>query len=118
MKVNPTRYSLIFAFACLTLFTVTMPVASASEAEDFVAKLKTHYQNTLSINAFSLSHHYLNKQYRSHNYWDYQRPNRIMAQRTVEVDLVKKNFFDNDILYSPGGQLNDMTQFQNILHIS
>jgi hypothetical protein len=113
MKVNLTRYALIFAFACITLFTISIPIASASEAEDFVAKLKTHYQKTRSIKVFSLSYHYLNKQSWGHNYWDYRTPNRIMAQRTVEVDLVKKHFFDNDILYSPGGQLNDMTQFQN-----
>tara|TARA_R110000737_G_scaffold352819_1_gene400512 strand:+ start:434 stop:1837 length:1404 start_codon:yes stop_codon:yes gene_type:complete len=87
--------------------------ASAGEAEEFVDKLKTHYQKTLPIKVFSLSYHYLNKQSWGHNYWDYRTPNRIMAQRTVEVDLVKKHFFDNDILYSPGGQLNDMTQFQN-----
>jgi len=113
MKVNLISYSRAFVFACITLFTITIASAQAGEAEEFVDKLKTHYQKTLPIKTFSLSYRYLNKQYRSHDYWDYQTPNRIMAHRTVEVDLVKKHFFDNDILYSPGGQLNDMTQFQN-----
>ncbi len=113
MKVNLIRYSHPFAFACMTLFFITIPTALADEVEDFVSKLKTHYQKTLSINAFSLSHHYLNKQYRSHNYWDYQTPNRIMAQRTVEIDLVKKHFYDNDIYYTSGGLLLDRAHFQN-----
>jgi hypothetical protein len=30
-----------------------------------------------------------------------------------EVDLVNKHFYDNDILYSPGGQIFDRVQFQN-----
>jgi len=101
----------MLAFACMTSFTIT--IASAGEAEEFVDKLRAHYQETLPIKTFSLSYRYLNKQYRSHDYWDYQTPDRIMSQRTVEVDLVKKHFYDNDTLYSPGGQLNDMTQFQN-----
>ena len=111
MNTNLTRYPRKLAFACVTLFTLmaasTSAFASKSEAEEFVAKVKSHYQNTLHINAFSLSHHYLNRQYRDHDYWDYQTPNRIMAQRTVEIDLVKEHFYDNDILYTSGGQLLD-----------
>jgi hypothetical protein len=91
----------------------TSAFAGKSEAEEFVAKVKSHYQNTLHINAFSLSHHYLNRQYRDHDYWDYQTPNRIMAQRTVEIDLVKEHFYDNDILYTSGGQLLDRAHFEN-----
>ncbi|WP_299246199.1 hypothetical protein [uncultured Aquimarina sp.] len=83
------------------------------KVEDFVAKIKKHYQKTLSIKAFSLNHHYLNKQYRDHDYWDYQTPNRIMSQRVVEVDLVKKHFYDNDIYYTSGGLLLDRAHFQN-----
>jgi len=113
MKVNLTRYSRNFIFACMTISTILMPTALANEAKEFVAKLKTHYQSTLTINAFSLSHHYLNRQYRSHNYWDYQTPNRIMAQRTVEIDLVKKHFYDNDIYYTSGGLLLDRAHFEN-----
>ena len=95
MKVKLTPYSRVFAFFCMTLFTISIPKVWATETEDFVAKLKTHYQNTLSIKAFSLSYHFLNKQYRDHDYWDYKTPNRVMSQRMVEVDLVKKNFYDN-----------------------
>ncbi len=111
MKVNLTRYSRTFTFACLTLFTI--PTVFAGEVEEFVAKLKSHYQKTLPITAFSLSHHYLNKQYRDLDYWDYQTPNRIMAQRTVEIDLVKEHFYDNDIYYTSGGLLLDRAHFQN-----
>lgn len=91
------------------------PTAGAiqHEAEDFVAKIKTNYQKTLSIKAFSLKHYYLNKQSRDLDYWDYQTPNRIMSQRVVEVDLVKKHFYDNDRHYSSGGRLNDFVQFQS-----
>jgi len=113
MKINLIRYSHTLAFACMTLFIITIPTASASETEEFVAKLKTHYQKTLPIKAFSLSHHYLNKQYRDLEYWDYKTPNRIMANRTVELDLVKEHFYDNDIYYSSGGLLRDIAQFQN-----
>ena len=113
MKVNLTRYSLIFAFASMTLFTITIPTASAGEAEEFVARVKTHYQKTLPIKAFSLNYHFLNTQYRDHNYWDYQTPNRFMSVRIVEMDLVKKHFYDNDILYYSGGRLFDRVQFQN-----
>jgi hypothetical protein len=98
------------AIVCLTLVAAN---ASAGEAEDFVDKLKTHYKKTKSIKTFSLNYHFLNKQYRSLDYWDYQAPNRVMSVRMVEVDLVKKHFYDNDILYSPGGQILDRVQFQS-----
>jgi hypothetical protein len=97
----------------MTLFTITMPTALAGEIEEFVAKLKSHYQKTLSINAFSLSHHYLNKQSRGLEYWDYKTSNRIMAQRTVEIDLVNEHFYDNDIYYTSGGLLLDRAHFKN-----
>ena len=113
MKANLTRYSLIFTFASVTLITITIAPASAGETEEFVAKLKTHYQETLPIKAFSLKNHFLNKRYRDHNYWDYQMPNRYMSQRVAEVDLAKRHFYDNDILYYSGGRLYDRVQFQN-----
>ncbi len=116
MKANLTRNLCTFTFACMALLTISIPTASAGEAEEFVAKLKTHYQKTQSIKTFSLSYRFLNKQYRDLDYWDYQTPNRVMSQRMLEVDLVKKHFFDNDVRYSPGGQLNDITQFQNDTH--
>jgi len=113
MKINLTRYLLIYAFAYMAMSVSTMPIANANEVNNFVAKLKAHYHHTLSINAFSLSHHYLNRQYRSHDYWDYKIPNRIMAQRTVEIDLVNKHFYDNDIYYTSGGLLLDRAHFEN-----
>ncbi len=117
MKFNLAHSSRTFAFSCLTLvcglFIISMPTASAEETEEFVAKLKTHYQETLPIKAFSLSYHFLNKQYRSNDYWDYQTPDRVMSQRMIEIDLVKKHFADSDLLYSPGGLVNDRIQFQN-----
>jgi len=97
----------------LALFFLTAPTAKANEADTFVARLKEHYQDTLSINVFSLKYHFLNKQYRDQNYWDFKTPNRIMSQRMVEVDLEKKHFYDNDILYNSGGQLYDRAKFQN-----
>ncbi|MCG7537512.1 hypothetical protein [Pseudoalteromonas sp. OOF1S-7] len=88
----------------------------AGETEAFVDKLKTHYEKTRSITAFSLNYHFFNKQFRSHDYWDYQVPNRVMSVRMVEVDLDKKHFYDNDILYGPGGEVLDRVQFQNDTH--
>jgi hypothetical protein len=113
MKFWPTHYLRTFAFVCMTLFIITIPTALAGEVEEFIAKLKSHYQETLSINAFSLSHHYLNKQSRGLEYWDYKTANRIMAQRTVEIDLVKEHFYDNDIYYTSGGLLLDRAHFKN-----
>ena len=121
MNVNPRRYSYIvssvLAFACLAILAMTIPLVAASEeetvTEDLIARLKTHYQKTLSIKAFSTNHHYLNKQSRGHEYWDYQMPNRIMAQRVLQVDLEKKHFYDNDIYLSSGGLLYDRAHFEN-----
>jgi transcription termination factor NusB len=36
-----------------------------------------------------------------------------MSHRLVEVDLVKRHYFDSDVHYSSGGQLFDRVQFQN-----
>jgi len=116
LKNNLISYSRIFAFTCITLFTFAAPKVLASEAQTFVTKLKAYHQKTLTINAFSLSHHYLNKQYRSFDYWDHQTPNRSMAQRTVEIDLVSKHFYDNDIYYTSGGMLLDRAHFENDTH--
>jgi len=102
-----------FALFCLASFIVMTPAASAGDAGDYISKLKTHYQKTLPIKAFSLKLHFLNRRYRDHNYWDYRTPNLYMSQRVVEVDLAKKHFYDNDILYYSGGRLYDRAQFQN-----
>ena len=89
MKANLTRNLCTFTFGCMALLTISIPTALAGETEEFVDKLKTHYQKTLPIKTFSLSYRFLNKQYRDNDYWDYQTPNRISSQRTVEIDLVK-----------------------------
>jgi hypothetical protein len=105
------------AFFIITIVTTSALASTTLETtkdiKTFIEKLKDHYRNTRSIEKFSLSHHYLNRQYRSHDYWDYQIPNRIMAQRTVEIDLVKQHFFDNDIYYTAGGLLLDRAHFEN-----
>lgn len=90
--------------------------ASAGETEDFVDELKSHYEKTRSIQRFSLNYHFLNKQYRTLDYWEHAFPDRVMSLRMVEVDLEKKHFYDNDILYAPGGKLLDRVQFQNDSH--
>jgi len=115
MKLNLTHFlpAVTFALSGLAAFIIIVPAASAAEINDYVTKLKSHYQETLSIKAFSLNHHYTNKQYRDHNYWDYQTPNVYMSVRTVEMDLAKKHFYDNDLIYFSGGRLYDRAQFQN-----
>ena len=115
MKLNLTRFLPVVTFALFGLawFNIMVPAASAAEVVDYVAKLKSHYQETLPIKAFSLNHHYTNKQYRDHNYWDYQTPNVYLSVRSVEMDLAKKHFYDNDLVYFSGGRLYDRAQFQN-----
>lgn len=109
-RVLPAATIVLFSVA--SSISMTSP-AMAEEVEDYVAKLKTHYEKTLPIQAFSLNHHYTNKQYRDHNYWDYQSPNVYMSVRTVEVDMARKYFYDNDIVYFSGGRLYDRVQFQS-----
>lgn len=102
--------SLVLGWLFLLSFVNT---ASASDVEEYLAKLHSHYEKTRSISAFSLKLHFLNRQYRDENYWDFQSPNVHMSQRLVEVDLAKRHFYDNDILYFAGGRLFDRVQFQN-----
>jgi len=115
MKLNLARFlpAVAFAFFGLTSFITMIPAASAGEVEDYVSKLKIHYQKTLPIKAFSLNQHFTNKQYRDLNYWDYRTPNVYMSIRSAEVDLAKKHFYDNDILYYAGGRLYDRVKFQS-----
>ena len=103
----------VFFRVLIAVYFIMVPAASADEVDDYVAKLKAHYQKTLPIKAFSLNHHYTNKQYRDHNYWDYRTPNVYMSVRTVEVDLANRHFYDNDIVYFSGGRLYDRVQFQS-----
>jgi len=110
MKVNLARYALTFAY--ITLFTITMPTTWAGEAEDFVAKLKTHYQQAPPLKVFALNYHYLGgaDPYKS---WDYQAPDRYLAIRMVELDLINNHFVENDIHHFYDGRTFNRTQFQN-----
>jgi hypothetical protein len=109
MNVNLTRYFL--AFTCITLFTFTPLISSAAEAESFIDKLKMHYQNAPKLRVFSLNYHYLGAS--PYQGWDYQLPERYMALRMVEIDLVKKHFVENDIHHFPDGMTFNRVQFQN-----
>lgn len=111
MKINLIRYSRAFVFACITLFTILTSTVSASEVEDFVSKLKSHYQKSPSLGAFSLNYHYLGSS--RYSAWDYQVPERYLAIRMVEIDLVKKQFVENDIHHFPDGRTFNRVQFQN-----
>ena len=112
MKVTLAGYSLTFAFACLTLFTISISTAWAGEPEDFITKLKTHYQKAPSLEVFSLNYHYLGRG-EPYQTWDYQTPERYMALRMVEIDLEKKHFVENDIHHFPDGVTVNRVQFQN-----
>jgi len=109
MKFNLTRYVTILVFTCITFFAIS--TARAGEVESFIAKLKVHYQKKPLLKAFSLNYHYLG---RSPYYsWDYQAPERYMAIRMVEIDLVKKHFVENDIHHFSGGRTFNRVQFQD-----
>ena len=91
-------------------------VSSFSRADDevtFVAKLRSHYKETLKIQSYTLQYHFLNSVYRDNHYWDYKTPNRHWSRRTIEVDMEKRHFYDNDTLYFTGGRVYDRVQFQN-----
>ena len=106
-----TTIKLVFAS-----FLLASTAVSAKGAESVVNELKAHYEKTRTISKFSLNYHFFNKQYRSLDYWDFASPDRVMSLRMVEVDLDKKHFYDNDILYAPGGRMLDRVQFQNDHH--
>ena len=122
MTVNLIRYSRSFTFACIALLTITLTTASATtlakisagEAEKFVTKLKIHYQKTLPIAGFSMTHNYL---YLGHNAsytsWDYKAPNRYTAFKVTEFDLEKEHYFENVIHNYSGGRKHDEVHFQN-----
>ena len=112
-KLKLSKYVRILALVTTTLTNFFANSVSAIEVEGFIARLKEHYQQTLPIKTFTLNHHYLNKQYRDQDYWDFQTPNRIMAQRVVQIDLEKQHFYDNDIYLTTGGRLLDRVHFQN-----
>ena len=111
MPTNRLKCCVLF-FVFLSAITWA-PVLTAAEKNDFITRVNEHYKNTLDINIFALSHHYLNKPSRGSNYWDAEMPNRLMSYRRVEIDLAKKHFYDNDVHYFAGGRLIDRVQFQN-----
>ncbi|PCI59621.1 MAG: hypothetical protein COB37_11290 [Kordiimonadales bacterium] len=116
MKLSLGRFFLTVAVAIsgMALFTITTATASAGEVEDFVAKLKAHYQKMPPLKVFSMTHNYLylggNGAYRS---WDYQAPNRYTAFKVTEFDLEKKHYVENVIHNYAGGRRFDETHFQN-----
>jgi len=114
MKVNLANYLLKLVFISIAIFTTTVPTASAGEAEDFIAKLKIHYQKTQLITGFSMNHNYL---YLGHNAsyssWDYQAPNRYTAFKVTEFDLEKKHYFENVVHNYSGGRKLDEVHFKN-----
>ncbi len=85
----------------------------AQNADSFVEELKSHYQDTLSIQSYTLQYHFLNSVYRDDHYWDYKSPNRHWSRRTVAVDMKNRQFYDNDTLYFTGGRVYDRVQFQS-----
>ena len=111
MKVNLTGSSRRFVFACMTLSAITISSAWAGEAEDYLAKLKAHYQTVPPVKAFSLTQHYL--QASPDQAWDYQAPNRWTAYKVTEFDLEKKHYVENVIHHFTGGLRYDEVHFQN-----
>lgn len=108
---NLSRMSVIFG--CIIFLILSTQNASANEVQSYLNKIKDRYSNSLAISTYSMKYHFLNRRYQDQNYWDYQTPNLYMSQRVVEVDLNKRQFYDNDIVYFSGGRLYDRVQFQN-----
>ncbi|MBU2972023.1 hypothetical protein KO527_22045 [Pseudoalteromonas sp. C2R02] len=107
MKINFNRYLSILMITCASFFVE----ASNEQAEKFIEELKTHYQQSPSLEVFSLNYHYLG---RSPFYaWDYQAPERYLAIRMVEIDLIKKQFVENDVHHFSGGRTFNRVQFQD-----
>ena len=107
------QLKVIFLLLIGVLLSTLSTAAYSTNLKHILEKIHQHYQHTLPITAFTLSHHYLNKPYRSLNYWDHEMPNRMMSYRLVEIDMEKKHFYDNDVHYTVGGRLLDRVQFQN-----
>ena len=107
MTINFNRYLSILMFTCTAFFVE----ASNEQAEKFIEELKTHYQQSPSLEVFSLNYHYLG---RSPFYaWDYQAPERYLAIRRVEIDLIKKQFVENDVHHFSEGRTFNRVQFQD-----
>lgn len=84
----------------------------ANDAESFVNSLKTHYLNTSSINAFSLTHSYLG-QSDPFQSWDFEAPTRYKAFKITDIDIKKQNYYQNVVHHYTGGLYFDEVHFQN-----
>ncbi len=102
MKSHPMRRLLTSVCICISLFTVTTAIAIAGETKNFIGKLKSHYQKTSSITAFSLTYRYLGKS-DAYQSWDYQAPSRYNAFKVTDIDLVKKHYAQNAVHHFTGG---------------
>jgi hypothetical protein len=112
MIVNLGRNLITLALASIALFAIAIPAVWAEGAEDFVAKLRSHYKKAPSLEVYALNYHYLGER-NPYSARDYQSPERYMALRLVEIDLVKKHFVENDIHHFPDGLTFNRIQFQN-----
>jgi len=112
LKNNFVRHILTSVCVYMTLYTTTITIASAGESEDFIDKLKSHYHETSSITAFSLSYRYLGHSdpYQS---WDFKAPSRYSAFKVIDMDLRKKHYSQNVVHHYTGGLLVDEVHFQN-----
>lgn len=86
--------------------------SNANEAKSFFSLLKSHYQSTSSIKAFSLTHSYLGRSdpYQS---WDFQSPTRYKAFKITDIDTTKQHYYQNVVHHYTGGLYFDEVHFQN-----
>ena len=114
IKTSRTFYLQIFVFIFISLMCLVSVMSNsfANDAKSYVNKLKNHYQDYPQLETFSLNYHYLGggDPYQA---WDYQTPERYIAIRMVEIDLVNRLFVENDVHHFPDGQTFDRIQFQN-----
>jgi len=96
----------------MALYTATTSIAIAGESEDFIEKLKSHYHQSSSITAFSLTYRYMG-QSDAYQSWDYKAPSRYQAFKVTDIDLRKKHYAQNVVHHFTGGLLVDEVHFQN-----
>ena len=96
----------------IVLMNLAPQGAMANETEDYISLLKTHYEKSNSIKAFSLTHRYLGRSdpYQS---WDYQAPSRYKAFKVTDIDMVNKHYSQNVLHWYTGGLFTDEVHFQN-----
>lgn len=94
------------------LFLAVTKLAYASEATSFINTLKTHYQNTSSIKAFSLTHSYLGRSDPFQS-WDFQAPTRYKAFKVTDIDINNQHYYQNVVHHFTGGLYFDEVHFQN-----